>query len=68
MEGDHRQDGLLAKLTEHVPVVPDLPGVKDALCRLDARPLDRKAVGVLIHLAEKREVFAVSVVVVASDL
>src|ERR1700688_2587967 len=45
----------------------ELARVELALGGLDARPLDREAVRVLLHLAEQREILAVSVVVVAGD-
>src|SRR5690242_2827020 len=67
VQRDHRGDRLLAQLAEHVPVVADLPGIEHSLRGLDARPLDGQPVGVLVHLAEQREVLAVAVVVVVRD-
>jgi hypothetical protein len=39
VQRDHRHDGLLAHLAQHVAVVADLLGVEDFPIWLDARPL-----------------------------
>src|SRR5438445_7919882 len=67
VQGDHRRDPLLAHLAEHVSVVTDLARVEDAFRRLDPRPLDGKPVGILLQLAQQRDVFAVTPVAVARN-
>src|SRR5579859_3888468 len=67
MQRDHRLDALLAQLAQHVAVVADLARVELAFRGLDARPLDRQPVRVLVHLAQEPEVLAVAVVVIARD-
>src|SRR5713226_3294983 len=68
MQGDHRLDALLAQLAQDVTVVPDLARIELTRRRLDARPLDGQPVGILVQLAQKREILAVAVVVIGRDL
>ena len=50
---------------EHAPVVVELRVREEALLRLDARPLDREAVGVEAEARHERDVVLVAVVVIA---
>src|SRR2546426_3157274 len=68
VKGDHRFNALLAQLTQDVAVVTDLTRIELTLRRLDARPLDRQSVGVLLQLAQQSEIVLVSVVVIVCDL
>src|SRR5260370_10261517 len=54
VEREHRLHALLAKLAEHVAVMPDLTRIELTLSWLDAGPLDREAVGALAHLSHER--------------
>ena len=67
VQRDHGLHALLAQLAQDVAVMPDLARVELARGRLDARPLERQPMGVLLHLAKEREILAVPVVVIAGD-
>ncbi len=61
----HRPQPVLVAGRQHPPVVFELGIRKLALLRLDARPLDRKAVGVKPQLRQQRDIRRVPVIVVA---
>jgi hypothetical protein len=67
VQRDHRLQALLAQLAKDVSVVADLAEVELSRRGLDARPLDRQPMRGRVELAQKREVLAVTVVVVAPD-
>ena len=52
---------------DHLAVVLDLVFVKLPFLRLDARPLDREAVGVQPRVGQKHDVLLIAVVVIAGN-